>query len=34
MLTEDDFTSYDFSNEVLSNQNNNETIICSNNLTA
>ncbi len=31
MLLEDDFTSYDFSNEVFSNQNINETIICSNN---
>ena len=26
ILLEDDFTSYDFSNEVLSNQNNNDTI--------
>jgi len=34
MLLEDDFTDNDFSNEVFSNQNNNETIIGSNNLTA
>ncbi len=26
ILLEDDFTSYDFSNEVLSNQNNNDSI--------
>ena len=26
ILLEDDFTSYEFSNEVLSNQNNNDTI--------